>query len=103
MKRLSILACAILAALAACDAAFAQAPVVPPGGSLFNPPVPPPPPPPKMDVPVVPKVDEPQHQDYLPPPRPSFGDRIGRCLDEGAASGLDPSDRAAYSRSCANR
>ncbi len=101
MKRLSIPACAILAVLAACDGAFAQA--VPPGGSLFNPPVPPPPPPPKMDVPVVPKLDEPPRQDYLPPPRPSFGDRISRCLDEAAASGLGPNDRAAYSRSCANR
>jgi len=42
-------------------------------------------------------------QDYAPAPRPSFSDRIGRCLDEGAASGLDPNERAAYSRSCANR
>jgi hypothetical protein len=102
MKLLSIPACAVLAVFATCNGAFAQA-VVPPGGSLFNPPPPPPPPPPKMDVPVVPKLDEPQRQDYLPPPRPSFSDRISRCLDEGAASGLGPSDRAAYSRSCANR
>jgi hypothetical protein len=35
--------------------------------------------------------------------RGSFGDRISRCLDEGAAAGLGPSDRAAYSRSCANQ
>jgi hypothetical protein len=101
MKLLSIPACAILAVLAACDGAFAQ--VIPPGGSLLNPPLPPPPPPPRMDVPVVPKLDEPQRKDYLPAPRPSFSDRISRCLDEGAANGLDPSERAAYSRSCANR
>jgi hypothetical protein len=35
--------------------------------------------------------------------RGSFGDRISRCLDEGAAGGLDPGQRAAYSRSCANQ
>ena len=101
MKLLSIPACAVLAVLTACNGAFAQ--VIPPGGSLFNPPPPPPPPPPKMDVPVVPKLDESQRPDYLPASRPSFSDRISGCLDEGAASGLDPADRAAYSRSCANR
>jgi hypothetical protein len=99
MKRRSILACMLVAALAAGNGVSAQ--VIPPGGSQFNPPLPPPPP--KIEAPVVPQMDAPLRQDYKPEPRPSFSDRISRCLDEGAASGLDPSDRAAYSRSCANR
>jgi hypothetical protein len=105
MKRRSILACMIVAALAAGSGVSAQVmvQVIPPGGSQFNPPLPPPPPPPKIEVPVVPQMDAPLRQDYKPEPRPSFSDRISKCLDEGAASGLDPSDRAAYSRSCANR
>ena len=92
---------AVIAALAAVNTAQAQ--MLPPGASQFNPPPLPPPPPPKIEVPVVPQMDAPLRQDYKPEPRPSFSDRISRCLDEGAASGLDPSDRAAYSRSCANR
>jgi hypothetical protein len=74
-----------------------------PGGSQFNPPLPPPPPPPKIEPPVVPKMDAPLRQNYAPPPQPSFGDRITRCLEDGAAAGLGPGDREAYSRSCANR
>jgi hypothetical protein len=101
MKRLSILACAAAAALVAADAAFAQ-PFIPPGGSKFNPPLPPPPPPPKIEVPVVPQMDGPPRQSYLPAPRPSFSDRITTCLSDGAAAGLGPSDREEYSRACAN-
>jgi hypothetical protein len=48
-------------------------------------------------------MDAPPSYDYRPAPRPSFSDKVARCLDEGAAAGLDPADRAAYSRSCANR
>jgi hypothetical protein len=104
MKRLSIIVCAVAAALFAVDAASAQ--VIPPGGSQFNPlnvPLPPPPPPPKIEVPVVPQMDAPPRQSYLPAPRPSFGDRITTCLSDGAAAGLGPSDREEYSRNCANR
>ena len=104
MKRLSIVAFTLAAALFAADAAFAQ--VIPPGGSQFNPlnaPLPPPLPPPKIEVPVVPQMDAPPRQNYLPAPRPSFSDRITTCLDDGAAAGLGPSDREAYSRACANR
>jgi hypothetical protein len=36
-------------------------------------------------------------------PPPSFSDRVVRCLQQGAAAGLGPNDRAAYSRSCANQ
>jgi hypothetical protein len=103
MKRLSIIACAVAAALIAADFALAQVPV-PPGGSLNPPiPLPPPPPPPKIEVPVVPQMDAPARQNYLPAPRPSFGDRITTCLSDGAAAGLGASDREAYSRACANR
>jgi hypothetical protein len=102
MKNLSILICAVVTALVATEGTFAQG-VALPGGSQFNPPLPPPPPPPKIEAPVVPQMDAPLRQDYAPAPRPSFSDRIGGCLDEGAAIGLGPNDRAAYSRSCANR
>jgi hypothetical protein len=101
MKRLSIPVCAVVAALVAVDAASAQ--TLPPGASQFNPPLPPPPPPPKIEPPVVPQMDAPARQTYAPVPQPSFSDRINRCLDEAAASGLGPSERAAYSRSCANQ
>src|SRR6266849_5351980 len=99
MKNLSILICAVAAAL---GAAVAQV-MIPPGGSQFNPPLPPPPPPPKIEPPVIPQLDAPLRQNPTPAPHPSFSDRISRCLDEGAASGLGPNERAAYSRSCANR
>jgi hypothetical protein len=74
-----------------------------PGGSQLIPPMPPPPPPPKIEVPVVPQMDAPPQQRYAPAPRPSFGDRITKCLDEAAAGGLGPGERSAYSRSCANQ
>jgi hypothetical protein len=101
MKRLLIIACVVTAALIAADAAFAQ--IIPPGGSIFNPPLPAPPPSPKIEVPVVPQMDAPPRQSYVPAPSPSFGDRITTCLSEGTAAGLGPSDREAYSRTCANR
>jgi hypothetical protein len=101
MKRFSMLFGVIVAVLIAATGALAQ--TIPPGGSQFNPPPPAPPPPPKIEVPVVPKMDAPMRQNATPAPRPSFGDRITTCLDEGTAAGLGPSERAAYSRSCANR
>jgi hypothetical protein len=100
MKRRSIITLAVVAALLAADAAFAQ--VIPPGGSKFNP-LPPAPPPPKIEVPVVPQMDAPPRQSYVPAPPPSFSDRITTCLSDGAAAGLGPSDREAYSRACVNR
>jgi hypothetical protein len=48
-------------------------------------------------------MDAPTTQTYQLTPRPSFSDRIISCLDEAAANGLGPSERAAYSRSCANQ
>lgn len=100
MKHASIV-CAVASALIFASAASAQ--VIPPGGSQFNPPLPPPPPPPKIEVPVIPQMDAPPRQTYAPTPRPSFGDRISKCLDDAAASGLGPGERETYSRSCANR
>ena len=99
MKRSSL--CLVGAALVAANATFAQ--TISPGGSQFNPPMPPPPPPPKIEVPVVPQMDAPMRQNYAPAPRLSFSDKIKACLDEGAAAGLGPNERAAYSRSCANQ
>jgi hypothetical protein len=103
MKRSPLLMCAVAWALLAAPAAHAQSPNNLVGGSQFNPPLPAPLPPPKIEAPVVPKMDAPPSYDYRPAPRPSFSDKVARCLDEGAAAGLDPADRAAYSRSCANR
>jgi hypothetical protein len=97
MKRRSIIICAAAFLLILGGAASAQ--VILPG----NVPLPPPPPPPKIEVPVVPKVDELPQRNYVPPPRPSFGDRVTTCLEQAAAAGLGPSDRAAYSRACASR
>jgi hypothetical protein len=101
MKRLSIITLAFTAALFAANTAFAQ--IIPPGGSRFNPPLPAPPPSPKIEVPVVPQMDAPPRQSYVPAPRPSFSDRITTCLSDGAANGLGPGEREAYSRTCANQ
>jgi hypothetical protein len=101
MRHSSILVGAVTAALIFGSAASAQ--IIPPGGSQFNPPLPAAPPPPKIEAPVVPQMDAPTSQTYLPAPRPSFSDRITSCLDEAAANGLGPSARAAYSRTCANQ
>jgi len=101
MQNLLVILCAVAIALVVGNAASAQQ-ILPPGASQFNPPPPPPPPPPKIEVPAIPQMDAPVTQNYAPPPRPSFSDRITSCLDEAAANGLGPNERAAYSRSCAN-
>ncbi len=76
---------------------------LPPGSNALTVPPPPAPPPPKIEVPVVPKMGDLPRQNYVPRARPSFGDRITNCLQDGAAAGLGPNERAAYSRACANR
>jgi hypothetical protein len=101
MKKRSIAACLVAAVLVGLSAASAQV-MIPPGASPFSPPPQPPLPGPKIQVPVVPKMDELPSRNYAPAPRPSFGDRITTCLEEGAAAGLGPGDRAAYSRACAD-
>jgi hypothetical protein len=103
MKKRSIAVCLVAAVLVGLSSASAQV-IIPPGGSQFNPPLPlpPPPPSPKIEVPVVPKLDALPSYNYLPAPRPSFGDNITTCLQEGAAAGLGPSEREVYSRNCAN-
>ena len=100
MRRVTTLTCIAVAALISTDPALAQ--FIPPGGSKFNPPLPQPPPSPKIEVPVVPQMDAPPRQSYQPPSRPSFSDRVTNCLEETAGVGLDPGDREAYSRTCAN-
>ena len=101
MKQLVVLTLIVTAALFAGECALAQSTL--PGTSQFNPPPPPPPPPPKMDVPKVPQFDAKPSYDYRPAPRPSFGDRVGKCLDAAAAAGMTPGERATYSRSCAQQ
>lgn len=82
----------------------ALAQFLPPGSSALNPPLPAPSPPPKIEVPAIPQMDAPAPSPYVSPaPNASFGDRIRSCLDAAAAAGLNPADRAAYSRACANR
>jgi hypothetical protein len=100
MKMRSIAVCLFAVMLVGISTTSAQ-PLIPPGGSKFNPPLPPPPPPPKIEVPVVPQMDVLPRQS-VQAPHPSFGDKITTCLQEGAAGGLGPSDREEYSRACAN-
>ena len=65
---------------------------------------PPPPPPPKLEVPRIPKLGEiPNSPSIALPQRGSFSDRITQCIEEGAAAGLGPNERAAFSRACANQ
>ena len=104
MTRISIVTFCACVALPLVAGNVASAQILPPGASQFNPPPLPPPPPPKIEVPVVPQMDAPPSQPTVQPSgRGSFGDRINSCLDEGAASGLGPNERAAYSRNCANQ
>jgi hypothetical protein len=103
MKRILLHCSVALALLVSASIASAQT-IIPPGGSpLLNAPLPPPLPEPKIAPAVVPKMDAPLQQNYAPlSTRPSFSDRLTSCLQTGAAAGLGPSDREAYSRSCAN-
>jgi hypothetical protein len=102
MRRLSILFGTVFWAFVANVASALQ--MTPPGWSQFNPPLPPPPPPPRIEAPVIPRLDAPPSQPHVrASERGSFSDRVSRCLEEGAAAGLGPNARAAYSRSCANR
>lgn len=82
----------------------AVAQFIPPGSSPYLPPPPAPPPPPKIEVPAIPKMDEVPKRSYAPiAPQKSFGDRVTKCLDDAAAAGLGPNERAVYSRNCATR
>jgi len=81
--------------------ATAQQVFISPGGQ-FHPL--PPPPAPYVPVPVTPMFGPRPQQNYVPSsPPPSFSDRVVRCLQQGAAAGLGPSARAAYSGACANQ
>jgi hypothetical protein len=100
--RMPVIICLASVLLVPCTAPAQQ--FIPPGGSQFNPPLPPPLPPPRIEVPAIPQMDAPPSQPYVAvSPRGSFSDRISTCLDQAAAAGLDPAQRAAYSRACANR
>jgi hypothetical protein len=101
MRHPSIIVYTVVAVLAFGGIASAQ--MLPPGASRFDPLPPAPPPSPRIEVPVVPQMDAPPTQNFTSTPGPSFSDRITACLEEGAASGLGPNGRAAFSRSCANQ
>ena len=117
---------AIVLTLSAPVSGVAHAQLYPPGGVGAQPVIPfptapPAPPPPPIVVPTVPQMNSPPPfalqnttpgvvtQDTPPKPvlkrdrRPSFSDRVARCLDDGAAWGLNPNQRAASSRQCANQ
>ncbi len=119
MIRLAIATAAVALAFAP---ALAMAQIPPQQPPSILPPPPPPPPPPKIEVPPVPKMDSPPpfelqntrpgrvRTDTVPETprvrgtrRSSFGERVSRCLEEGAAMGLGPNERSEYSRACANR
>jgi hypothetical protein len=103
MRRSAIIlvAAALLQAMSVSAQVLAQ---VPPGTTSLSPPLPPPPPPPKIEIPKIPKMDELPSRNYVKPStRPSFGDRVSKCLDDGAAAGMGPNERSTYSRNCANR
>jgi hypothetical protein len=100
-QQMSVSMLVVLAALLAGQAGLAQSLV--PGAAPFSPAPPPPPPSPKIEVPKLPQLDARPSFNYKPPPRTSFSDRITRCLDDAAGAGLNPADRATYSRSCANQ
>jgi hypothetical protein len=102
MNRSLVIIFLVVSASLATIGSLAQAQIITPGGSPLIAPLPPPPPPPKIEAPVVPKLDELPTRNYVPAPRPSFSDKITTCLEEGAAAGLAPADRAAYSAGCAN-
>lgn len=111
--------------LAGAGICAANAQIIGPPGTqpvIPFPTAPPAPPPPRIEVPVVPQMNSPPPfalQNTTPgtvrtdPPsgrnlkpksqRKSYSNRVARCLEEGAAMGLGPNERAAYSRSCANR
>lgn len=103
MKCVSIIMLAVGLALAA-PGGIAMAQLFGPNVTPSNPPPPPPPPPPKIEVPAVPKLDAPPQQPKVRrSQRRSFGDRVIDCLHRGAAAGLPPGERDAYSRACANQ
>ena len=96
-----LLASAMLPALCTGNAAFAQT-MIPPGWSQFSPPPPAGPPPPKIEVPVIPKMDEMPRQRQTAPSRGSLSDRATQCLHDAGAAGLRGARRDSYTRACAN-
>src|SRR3954453_3948251 len=96
-----LLACVTLPALVG-GSVSAQG-TVPPGWSPLLPPPPAPPPPPKIEVPVIPKLNEVPQPSYARPSRGSFSDRATQCLHDAGAAGLRGARRDAYTRACANQ
>lgn len=99
----AIVAASLVAVSASASAQFAGRTFGPSPSPLLFPPPPPAPPPPRIEVPVVPRMDAPVLPRASVTPRPSYSDRIERCLDEAAARGVGAADRAGYSTACAHR
>lgn len=124
IKRKLLVLALIGMSLAGAGICAANAQIIGPPGTqpvIPFPTAPPAPPPPRIEVPVVPQmnspppfalqntmpgvvqVDAPSSRNLKPKTRrKSFSNRVARCLEEGAAMGLGPNERAAYSRTCAN-
>ena len=96
-----IAAAALALSLASASPALAQDPTSPPPNLL--PPPHPPPTPPLAEIPKIPKMGEiPTSPRAALPRQKSFNRQVQECIEEGAAAGLGPNERAAYSRSCVN-
>ena len=104
MMKQFFMALAVTAMLAV-GVATANAQIVPQVSNPVPPvPQPPPPPPPSLAVPQVPKMDAPPSPAPAPrTDRRSFNKRFNACQSDATATRLDPSDRAAYARACANQ
>lgn len=113
---------ALVATTLAASVTRAQIPPAPGTSPVIPFPIAPPPPlPPPITVPQVPQMNSPPRFElqnttpsrvdrdiYVVPKirqqrRESFGDRVTRCLQQGAVLGLGPNERATYSRSCATQ
>jgi hypothetical protein len=102
MRSIAATICVLSLAVLPVPEALAQDPSTMPPHLVV--PLPPPLPPPKLEIPKIPKMDEiPISPKAALPRRGSFSDRISQCIEEGAAAGLGPNERAAYSRVCANQ
>jgi hypothetical protein len=56
-----------------------------------------------MAIPKIPKMDEIPTTQLAPAARrKSFDKEVQDCIQEGAAAGLGPNERAAYTRACVN-
>jgi hypothetical protein len=100
VAKLSVAAVALLAGvLVAGTPALAQFPPPPPELNRIPAPLPPPEPPPIINGPLG---QAPSPGVYQPGRLTTHSDRVTRCIDQGAGSGLTGRRLDAYTRRCAN-